>query len=93
MIKFENLKNMVNDMVEDIHVRPAAEMLDEVEADASDSTLVQRRVVCLGEGRIDDRDATVSSAAGRDGVEHRAIVGSMAARLNENRPLDAQDRM
>jgi hypothetical protein len=31
----------LNDMVEHVHVRPAAEVLDEVEADAPDSTVVQ----------------------------------------------------
>ena len=75
------------------HVRPAAEMLDEVEADAPDSTVVQSGVVCLGEGRIDDRDAAVASAARLDGVEHGAIVGAMAARLNDDGPFDAEDRV
>ena len=75
------------------HVRPAAEVLDEVEADAPDSAVVQSGVVGLGEGRIDDRDAAVASAAGLDGVEHGAIVGPVAARLNDDRPFDAEDRL
>ena len=84
--------NALNDMVEHVHVRHAAEMLDEVEADAPDSAVVQRGVVRLGEGRIDDRDPAIAAAAGRDGVEHRAIVGAVAARLNDDGPFDAQDR-
>jgi hypothetical protein len=67
----------LNDVVEYAHVRPAAEMRDEVEADAPYPTVVQRDVIRLGERRIDDRDAAVASAAGLDGVEHGAIVGPM----------------
>jgi hypothetical protein len=80
-------------MVEHVHVRAAAEVLDEVEADAPDSTVVQSGVVRLGEGRIEDRDAAVASAAGLDGVEHGAIVGPMAARLNDDSPFDAKRRV
>ena len=83
----------LNDMVEHAHVRPAAEMLDEVEANAPDSTVVQSGVVCLRERRIEDCDAAVAAVAGLDGVEHGAIVGPVAARLNDDRPFDAKDRL
>jgi hypothetical protein len=68
-------------------------VLDEVEADAPDSGVVQRGVVRLGEGRIEDRDAAVASAAGPDGVEHGATVGPMTARLNEDSAFDAEHRV
>ena len=48
--------NAVPDMIEDIHVRRSAQMLDEVETRAPDAALVQGGVVLLSERPIDDGD-------------------------------------
>src|SRR6185295_2079627 len=83
--------NALKDMTEDVHVRHSAQMLDEVEAHAPDAALVQGDVVLLSERPIDDGDPAIPTAARRDGIEHRTVVRAVAARLNDDSPLDTQD--
>src|SRR5690606_27233706 len=42
------------------------------------------------EAAVDDRHATIVLRTPCDGVEHRAVVGPVAACLDDHRPLDAE---
>ena len=64
--------------------------LEEVEADAADAALVQRRKFGFGNGGIDHGDAPREAIALRDGVERGSVVGAVAAGLNDDIAREAQ---
>ena len=67
-----------------VHVRRAAEMLHEVEADAADAARVQILEILVREGLVDVRDAAIAAAALRDRVEDHGVVDAVAARVHEH---------
>ena len=84
------LLDAVDDAVEHGHVGRAAEMLDEIEAHAAHAAVVQLVVIGVGEAVVDDGDAAIALRIGRDAVEHRRVVGAVAARLHDHGALDAE---
>jgi len=79
--------------LEEPHVGPAAEMLDEIEAHAAHPAGLEHGVVLVGHGIVDDGDAAVAAVARGDGVERGAVVAAVAARLHDDRALDAEQAM
>jgi hypothetical protein len=82
-------RDAVEGPVEHMEVRRAAEVADEVEARPPDAAAVQCFELRVGRVGAEDADAAVGAAAGGDGVEHRAVVGAVAARLHDHRALHA----
>src|SRR6266699_1449087 len=82
--------NSLDNMAEDIHVRHAAQVLDEIEAHASDPALLQRSIILVGERLIDDGDAAITAAACGDGIEHGTVLGAVTARLNNHASLNSE---
>ena len=80
----------VDDAVEHGHVGRAAKMLDEIEARAAHAAAIEPVVVLVGETVVDDGDAAIALRVGRNAVEHRRVVGAMAARLHDHGALDAE---
>ncbi len=83
--------NALDNAAEDIHIRHAAQVFDEIEAHAANPALLQSGVIPVGESFIDDGDAAITAAARGNGIEHRAVVCAVAARLNDYSPLDAEN--
>src|SRR5437879_12793440 len=81
--------NSLDNMAEDIHVRHAAQVLDEIEAHASDPALLQRSIILVGERLIDDGDAAITAAACGDDIEHRSGVRAVTARLTNHPSRDS----
>ena len=69
--------------------RPA-EMLDEVEASAPDAGVVELAELVVAERLVDHRHAGIATASVAESVEHRRVVGAVAARLHENGVLQAE---
>ncbi len=83
----------VDDAVEHGHVGRAAEMLHEIETHAAHAAGVELVEILVGEAVVDDRDAAIALWVRRNAVEHRRVVGAVAARLHDDRALDAEMRM
>ncbi len=47
----------------------------------------------VGETIVHDRNAPIAFRVGGDAIEHRRIVGAVAARLHDDRAFDAEMRM
>ncbi len=69
-----HLLDAVGGAVEQVHVRRAAEVLDEIEARGPHAAVVQRLVFGVAEGFVDDADALDVRRVVGDGVEHGAVV-------------------
>src|SRR5260370_25645396 len=82
--------NPLEDTPENIHVRHAAEVLDEIEAHAANSALLQATVVVVGESLIDNGNPAITAAARSNRIEHRAVIGAMTARLNNYGSLNTE---
>src|SRR5260221_6240914 len=80
-------------LVEKFHVGTATEVLDEVEAHGTDTAVMHPLEILVRVGLIDDRGATISALRARDAIERGAHVGAMAARVNDDRSLNAEDRV
>src|SRR5262245_66035273 len=80
----------VDHPVEHGHVRRAAEMLYEVEAHAADTARFKCVEIPVGETIANDRDAAIPFEIRRDAVEHRRIVGAVAACLTNDSPFDSE---
>ena len=76
-----------------VEIRHAAEMLDEVEADAPHAGQSHLRIIGRRRLRIDDRHAAVVFRPPCECVEHRAVVAAVARRLHDDGPVDAEMRM
>jgi hypothetical protein len=79
----------VEDAVEHDHVGRAAEMLDEIGAHAAHAAFVEPVEIGIGEAVVDDGDAAIAFGVGGDAVEHRQVVGAVAARLHDHRARPA----
>ena len=64
--------------------------LDEIEARAAHSTVVQGAQSLSVKRVVDDGDAAVARGVGGDAVEHGAVVGAVAARLHDHGARDAE---
>src|ERR1700730_18806090 len=82
--------NALQNMAEDIQVRHAAQVLDEIEAYAPNPALMQGGVVALGEALIDDGDPAITTAACGNGIQHRTVVCAVTARLNKHGSLNTE---
>src|SRR5260370_20058750 len=82
--------NPLEDTPENIHVRHAAEVLDEIEAHAANSALLQATVVVVGESLIDNGNPAITTAARGNRIDRRAVVGAMTARLHKYRALSTE---
>src|SRR5207253_1226582 len=58
---------------------------------APDSPFLQSGVISLGERLINNGDPAIATAAGGNGIEHRAVVRAMTARLNNHASLNAEN--
>ena len=76
-----------------LYVGHAAQVPDEVEPHTADPPFVQAPIVGVLEGLVHNRDAAIPTAAVRNRIEHRSVVRAMAARLNDDGPLDPQHRV
>jgi hypothetical protein len=76
--------------LEQVHVRRAAEVADEVEAHPADPAFVQRPQLGLAVAPVDDGHAAVAVRTPGDGIQHRPVVGPVAARLDDDGTLDAE---
>ncbi len=68
-------------------------MLDEVEARAAHAAIVQRLVFGISKRVVDNADAPDVRRIVGDGVEHGAVVAAVAARLHDDRAIDAEMAM
>src|SRR5262249_47952171 len=71
-------------------VRGAAEMLDEIKSHSPYTPTIERIKILNGESVINKCDAPVTSGIGSDAIEHRGIVGAVAARLHDHGTVDAE---
>ena len=83
----------VDHAVEHRHVGRAAQMLDEIEAHAAHAAGIRACRSRIAETVVDYGDAAIAFGVGRDAIEHRRVVGAMAARLHDHRTLDAKMRV
>jgi hypothetical protein len=83
----------VNYAIKHRHVRGAAEMPDEIKPHSPHASAVERIEIFVGESVIDDGDAPITSWIGSDAIEHRGIVGAVAACLHDHGPVDAEMRV
>ena len=83
--------NALENTAKGIHIGHAAQVLDEIEAHAPDPTFLQTSVISLGERLINNGDPAIATAAGGNGIEHRAVVRAMTARLNNHASLNAEN--
>ena len=65
-------------------------MGDEVEPDAADAGLVELGEIGVGERVVDHRHPGEPTLTPDDRVDHRRVVGAVAARLDEHRPRQAK---
>src|ERR1700683_2589021 len=79
-----------NRALEEVLIGPAAQMLHEIESYAAYATLVQLAEFPIVRALVDDGDAAVVPAAGGYRIQRRAVVGAVAARLDDHRAGDAQ---
>ena len=70
--------------------RVVDEALEEIEADAPDAAVMQRREIGVRNGGIDDGDAARLPFGPGDGVEGCGIVGAVAARLDDDVASEAE---
>ena len=77
--------------IEHREVRGAAEMPDEIETHASHAAGLQPVELGIGHAGIEDGDAAPGAAGSGDRVQHRRVVGAVAARLHDHRALDAEE--
>ena len=79
--------------LEETQIGHAAQMLHEIEAHAAHAAVMEVVKVLLGDAFLDDGNAPIAATRRGDGVEHGAVVAAMAARLHDDRPLDAEEAM
>ena len=72
--------------VEQVEVRRAAEVGDEVEPGAADAGVVQLVQLGVAGAVVDHRHAGVAARVAAQGVEQGAVVGAVAAGLDEHGP-------
>ena len=77
-------------LLEETHVGPAAEVAHEVEAHRADAALVHPLEVLFGKRIVDDRRAAIAPAGARDRIERDAHVGAVAARVDDDSSLKTQ---
>src|SRR5690606_25012419 len=77
-------------LVEAVEVGGAAQVGDEVDPGAPDPGLVEGRQVIGGERLVDHRHPGEAAGAAPQGVDHRGVVGAVAARLHEHGPGEAE---
>src|SRR4029078_10534299 len=75
------------------HVRRAAEMLHEIETHAAHAAGPEPVEILVAEAVVDDVHTAITFGIRRNAVEHRRVVGAVAARLHNDRALDAEMRM
>src|SRR5437016_607377 len=83
----------VDDAIEHRHVGGATEMLDEIEAHPAHTGAIERVEIAVGEIVVDNGNAAIALRVGRDAVEHRGIVGTVAACLHDYGAFDPQMRV
>src|SRR5205814_427018 len=79
--------------LEERHVGTAAEVPDEIETHAADAAVVHLLELALAVGLVDDRSPAIVALRARDAVECHAHVGAVAARVDDDRALDAKGLM
>ena len=76
--------------MEHLQVGRAAKMRDKIEAHATHTGFVERLQVVVRDRRVDDGNAAIAAVAPRDRIEHRSVVGAVAARLHNHPASEAQ---
>src|SRR5690606_17383258 len=79
-----------HELVELAEIGRAAEMGNEVEADAADAAVVEPFELRIRDRTVDVRDAAIAAAALRDRIEDHGIVGAVTARVHEHGALEPQ---
>ena len=79
--------------IEEPHVRPAAQVLHEIEAHCADPAVVHALEFLVAMTLVNDRRAAIFAIRSRDRIERHAHVRPMAARVYDDRPLDTENGM
>jgi hypothetical protein len=74
----------VHESPKDIELRGATEVRNEVKPCSSDPHLVKLLNLTIGEGLIDHRNAGITTIATDDRIDHRAVIGAVAAGLDKD---------
>ena len=89
-VPFERL-DAIDDQMELIHVGNAAQMLDEIEAAATNALLVQFLDRLLVKTFVDVGDPTIGAAALGNGIDNRIVVDAMATGIHEHGTRQTKD--
>jgi hypothetical protein len=76
--------------IEHPKVRHAAQVLDEIKANAANSSLMQALQFCVGHRIFDACHPAIGAPAGGDGVQCHVHLRAMATRVDDDGPRDAQ---
>src|SRR5271167_3999990 len=76
--------------MKDVQVRHAAEVLDEIEANAANSPLVQALQFAVGHRIGNAGHSAIGIAARRDGIQGYIHLGAVAARMHDHGARDAE---
>ena len=79
--------------MEYVQVRHAAQMLDEVEADAANSSRVQARQFRIVDRTLDAGDTAIGALARGNGIQGHVHLRSMAAGMHDHGPGNPQARV
>ena len=83
----------IDESPEHVELGRSAEVGDEVEAGAAHAGVVEAGDVGVGERLVDHRHPGVAALAALEGVDHRHVVGAVAARLDEHRPREPEPEL